>query len=358
MPLPLFLGLAAAAAAGVGVIKNQVEKSQSQNAVIEEAEAQCKKEAQSYKPQKKPTDFQKKMFTLLRKHAFTADEKNTDPPISSDWGHLPKGINPVAAKKYSLFGWGEYSFYTSKAVYYHCKKKGVHECLYFDYINAYEPSTDMIDYGPEHQWRCISQWNPTDQAIIANVARVWNMSEETDTSILEFCFNDNWDFKMDLCYFKTNEIWNVFKSICSDKGQTISKFYNNIKIIRMKDGKVELQFWYYFHKVENVIYSENDTEEDIREKEWEQERRQEAAEELEREVYRAHEELLEKSNEIIEIFQQSLYRLYGVLFEKENITFLEEPDYTYEGTSFVDRIEGAASTAKAFVSDYVERNCK
>lgn len=358
MPLPLFLGLAAAAAAGAGVIKNQVEKSKTQNAVIEEAEEQCKKEAQAFKPQKTPTEFQQKMFNLLRKHTFTDSDKSASAPISSDWPHLSKGLNPVAAKKHSLIGWGDYSFYTTKAAYYHCKKKGVHECLYFDYINSYDSATCTVDYGPTHQKKCISQWDSNDQAIIANIARVWSMSEEKDTRILEFCFNYNWDFKRDLCYFKTNEIRNMFKSVCSGKGKTIADYHHYIKINSMKDGKIELQFWYYFHRVENVVFSENDTEEDIREKEWEQERRQQEAEDLEREVYWAHEELMEKSETIVEIFQQALYRLYGVLFEKENITFLEEPDYTYEGPSLIDRVEGAANSAKAFVSDYVERNCK
>ena len=358
MPLPLFLGLAAAAAAGAGVIKNQVEKSKSQNAVIEEAEEKCKKEAQAFKPQKTPTEFQQKMFVLLRKHSFTDSDKSASAPISSDWPHLAKGFNPVAAKKHSLIGWGDYSFYSSKAVYYHCKKKGIHECLYFDYINSYDSTTNTVDYGPDHQKRSISQWDSNDQAIIANIARVWSMHEEKDTRILEFCFNYNWDFKRDLCYFKTNEIRNMFKSVCSGKGQTIAKFHDYIKITSMKDGKLELQFWYYFHRVENVVFNENDTEEDIREKEWEQERREQEAENRENEVHWAFEELLEKSDTIIDVFQQALYRLYGVFFEKENITFLEEPDFTYEGPSFIDRVEGAASSAKAFVSDYVDRNCK
>ena len=122
MPLPLFLGVAAAAA-GAKVIKTQVEKSNSLNEVIAEAEERCKKEAQSFKAQKTPTEFQGKMFVLLRKHAFIDSEKNAAAPLSSDWGHLPKGINPSAVKKHSLIGWGEYSFFTTKAAYYHCKKK-------------------------------------------------------------------------------------------------------------------------------------------------------------------------------------------------------------------------------------------
>ena len=208
---------------------------------------------------------------------------------------------------------------------------------------------DTVDYGPDHQKKCLAQWNSDDKAIISKVARIWVMQDETDTSILEFCFNYNFDFKKNLCYFKTNEIRNVFRSQCAGKSETLSEFFDHIKIVSMKDGKVELQFWYYFPRVQNVVYNENDTEDDIREKEWEQEKREREAEAREREVYLAHETLLKKTGAIVDAFQQALYRLFGVLFKKENITFLEEPDFTYEGPSLVERLECTAGTVRAYV---------
>ena len=96
MPLPLFLGFAAAAAAGAKLVKTQVDKAKETSATIEEAEAKCAAEAQTYTPQKTATELQEKMRTLLLTYAFSDPDKEETPPLSSDWRHLPNDIQICA----------------------------------------------------------------------------------------------------------------------------------------------------------------------------------------------------------------------------------------------------------------------
>ena len=358
MPLPLFLGLAAAAAAGAGVIKKQAEKSKAIDAALDEAKTACCKEALSHKPERTETEFQKAMFDLLFNHGFSYEAKQNTPPIESDWKHLPKHTQLKAAKKYSSFSWAEYSFYTFEAVYYHHKKKAIHELLYYDRINFYDSASETVDYGAKHEKRVISHWGNFEKLFVNQVARIWKMDENTDTSVLEFCFNHCDAFCAELSFFKTSSITNAFRKQCKGRHGTLQKYFDHLRIKSMNDGKITLQYWYYFPRVENVSYSENDTDDDIREKEWEQERREREAEEREEKAYRAHELLLGLSDDIAEVFQKALFNLYGVLFKKENISLIEEPDYTYEGTPLIERVENAATSFNAFVQDYAAKHNK
>ena len=105
-----------------------------------------------------------------------------------------------------------------------------------------------------------------------------------------------------------------------------------------------------------MSFSENDSEEDIWEKEREQDRREEEAMEREIQAQNSFDELLCVKGEIVELFQHTLYNLFGTLFEKKNIIFLEDPDFTYEGPSMIDRLESVANTAHNFIKDYAEKN--
>ena len=145
MPLPLFLGIAAAAAAGAGAIKKQAEKSKAIDALLEEAETICSKEALAHSPSKIETVLQRKMHGLLFENAFASAEKEANPPVSSNWKHIPKYVQVHAAKKYSMLSWNEYSFYTFDAMYYHNRKKGIHELLYY---------CSSFNKGVQHSVRC------------------------------------------------------------------------------------------------------------------------------------------------------------------------------------------------------------
>lgn len=341
MPLPLFLGIAAAAAAGAKVVKTQVEKNKAADAVIEEAETRCAKEALACKVSRTETDIQKNMRKLLLE-TFPSYEKEAEPPISSDWKHLPVGTKSLAACTYSFIPWKEYSFYTSDAIYYHNRKEGIHEFLYYDNINDFDSATNVVDYGNEHSKRCVSQWPSTERKFIEQISRLWKVDSETDTSIFEFCFNSG------RIGFKAK----AFQSELQRQSQklnapkVVAQNFDRIKVESMENGVIELRFWDYFPKVQNVVFNANDTEDDIREKEWEQERRIQEAEDREREAQDTFETLIEQAGNIARIFQKAVYAHYGVKFKKENIIFMEEPDFTYEGPSFLDKLESATNTVQ------------
>lgn len=349
MPLPLFLGIAAAAAAGAKVVKNQVEQAKATDAIIEEAEARCAKEALEHKSVRTETEIQKKMRRLLLKHGFSSDTVDKD-KIYSDWKCIPKDVEIAATRKGALFSWGEHAVYTFDAVYYQHRKKGVHEVLYYDYINDFDRPTGIVDYGPMHQKRSVAHWDDFEKRMIEQLNHIWKMDSENDTSILEFCFNRSYGLNTDMRRNCTCETENVCKKEYANGNALIQQNLSNIRIVSMIDGRLEVQFCMHFPKIENVRFNENDTEEEIWEKEREQERREEEAEHLEWEAYDTHEKLISLSSIIAEIYQKAIYNLYGVLFSKENITLLETPDFTYEGPSFFDKVEGVASTAQGAYS--------
>lgn len=108
--------------------------------------------------------------------------------------------------------------------------------------------------------------------------------------------------------------------------------------------------------VREVSFSENDSEEDVREKEEENEWRRQEAEDYEQEMNSTYEKFCSMKHDIAKLFQQSLYKLFGVVFDINNIVFLEEPDFKYEQPDIVDRINNAANTAQAFINDYAEKH--
>lgn len=231
MPLPLLLGLGAAAAA-VGLVKNQVEKSKESNALIAEAEAKCAAEAKTHKIEKNATKSQKRMFEVLLNYAFSESDKAEEAPWNRDWGHLSSDTHICATRKYSMLFWSEYSFYTNEAIYYHNKSNGTHELLYYDKINTIDMSNGTVDYGHEHEKKRISHWPDFEKKFIEQVSSIWQTDGDVPFSILEFCYNNCNDFKMDLCYFRTDEIRTAFKNEC--KLQKVPKVlrdnFSNIKI--------------------------------------------------------------------------------------------------------------------------------
>lgn len=368
MPLPVFLGFGAAAAAATKLVKTQVEKAKEVSALIEEAEKRYAAEARTYHFRNVATPLQQKLINVLLNCAFSESDKSATPPLTSDWKHLSMNINSrfspdlstqvCAARKHSLLSWSEYSFFTNKAIYYHHKKKGIHEFLFYDGINDYDASTGVVDYGVDHQKRNISSWEHFEKLFVEQISNILKTDDEMDTSVLEFCFNSCHDFRMKLSFFKTNEINNAFKTQCQSQNapKVLQEYYDHIQIKSMKNGELELQFWAYFPQAESVTYNEDDSEDDIREKELLQQQLEEEAEERELKVHHAYQTLLNHESEIAMLFQQALYSLYGVLFSVANITFLDEPDFTYEGPSAIDRLSNAANTAQAFIDDYAYKH--
>lgn len=341
MALSLLIGLVSAIA-GKAIIDNQVDKSRAAHAAIDEGEKLCEEESKNYTAVKRPTIIQQKMFDLLLMNAFEDSDKKETPPFS-DWPHLTNKNAITATRQYSLFSWKEYSFFTRQAMYFHNAKQGVHDLIYYDGVESYDPTTKTLTYNKPFSTKRItvskniSHWNKFEQDFVQQIAHIWKMTDEDDTSVLEFCFNHCDDFKKALAFFKTGRIKNHFVNRCSGRDAVLRENFDHIQIVSMKDGKIELQYWRYF------FYHD----EDIADHECE-------ANDISEELYCLR-------DEIAEVFQETLYDLFGVRFQKENITFLQEPDFTYEGPSMADRMDdlrGKAETCKEFVRDYVEKNCK
>ena len=325
--------------------------------MIEEAEAQCAKEALLPKIARTETDIQKKMRTLLFDKAFSSSAKSETPPISSDWKHLPTNTKSIAAYTYSLIPWKEYSFYTPDGVYYHNKKKGIHEFLYYDNINNFDSASGVVDYGKDHSNRDILKWPNREKNFIKQISHLREFNSESDTSIFEFCFNaGNIDFQ--------NSVFQkALKTHCQGKNDIIRQNLDHIKVASMQDGMVNLQFSMYFPRVETITISEDDDEYERERKEWEQEKLIWEAEELERKAWKTQEKLVALNNDISEIFRLSIYERYGVLYANEKIILLKDPDFTYgrpstleKLCSTVDNVNSAAESFMGFANDYVDKH--
>ena len=347
MPLPLLLGLAAAAV-GTGLVKSQVEKNKENEVRISQANTKGAAEAKAYQSEKTKTDSQEKAIKLLFKNAFSDSDKKEKPPISSEWTYLPKETRVIAARNYSLFSWNEYSFFTNEAVYYHHKRKGIHEFLYYDKINDFDMNTGIVDYGKDHQKKDISNWANFEKKFVEQISCIWKTTDKVDTSVLEFCFNNCSDFSKQVKFFKASGMRGVFNSQCQRQNvsKTLKENFDHISVSSIENGKIKLQFWTYFPRVENVMYNEDDSDYERRQKELEQERLELEAEERERKAHFVYNDLLDLKSEITELFQQSLYILYGTLFDVDKIEFVEEPDFTYEGPSMLEKVRGAMAPAE------------
>lgn len=296
------------------------------------------------------------MLALLLKHSFSDYDKKQKPRLD-DWGNIKGGI--IACEKYSLLTWSDYAFYTQHALYYHCKKQGVHTLLHYSGINNYDGDTEIIDYGSEHKKISISQWETGVKNFIKQIANIKTITDERNTSVLEFCFNHCRDFKNELRFFKTNEIKNAFESQCQRQHAT-ELLWNNFEKIQiriMEDKKIILRYCVYFPKVERVYISENDSEYDRHEKEIEQERLYEKAAARIEEAQMVSEQLPIIKDDIILLFKETIYNLYGVHFEKENVCFLEEPEFTYE-ESILDKVQSKVAPVQSVVDSMMESTAK
>ena len=341
MAIPLLIGLLASAVAGKKIIDSQVDKLNAAKASVEEGKKRCEEEISNHTKSRRKSAVQKRMFDLLLAHAFSDSDKNETPP-ASDWPHLSDTNKIVATRQYSMFSWKEYSFFTTQAIHYHNAKTGTHELLYYDCIDSYDPINETVKYRrPSPQGEIviskkINHWKKFEQDFIQQIAHIWAMESEKDTSVLEFCFNRCDDFEKALSFFKTRRIKNRFANRCSGKSPVLRENFEHIQIVSMKNGKIELRYWRY-------IFNNEDAE-------W-----------MERDACIINDKLYRLRDEIAEVFQQALYDLFGVFFEKENITFLKEADLSYEGPSISDKLndlQSKAESCKEFMRDYVEKNCK
>lgn len=346
--MSLFGGLASA-------IKSKVAEVNEVKIMLEKAEARCAAEAKTYEKSVEETKDQQKLLSFLLSNAFEQYEKNQTLSVG-DWKHLSQHTEIRAAKKYSLLTWSEYSFYTYDGVYYHNKKKGVHAFLYYDGINDFDAQTCDVDYGKLHEKRSITDWQSFDKKIIELISDIHRDTESANATILAFCFNECSDFRNALQYYKSNEIRNAFKKYEKHMSDVLRENWDHIQIVTMNAGKIELQFWAYFALPEKVYLSEDDSEEEIAEKEREQQRRQEEYDEKIEHAELVQMWLAEERDDIVELFQNIMFDLYGVQFSKENITYLENADFTEEQPSVIDRLEDSAGAVRSFLEDYTEKH--
>lgn len=311
-------------------------------------------------PLKVLTPFQEKMFSLLWEYAFSEYDKEQKPPLS-DWNSSQIKETILACEKISFFTWREYAFYTKNAMYYHCKKHGIHIVLYYENINDYDVNTDILNYGSENEKVNISCWTPHIKKFIAQIVSIKNATDESHTSTLEFCFNNNSDFKKDLVYFKSPKIKKAFEQQCQNQrvSNVLRTNFKHIEIKNMEHGKLDLQFGMYFPMVEKIHFSENDSEYEIEQKAQEQERLNEKYQKKIEDAGWTTVELLDVKDEIIKLFQATIYGLYGVLFKEENICYLEEPDFRFEEPLMIEKIfnkvAGATEAMKPYLADTAKR---
>jgi len=302
--------------------------------------------------------FQEKMLKFLLENSFSEYDRHVSPPLN-DWGYIPANSKIIACEKFSWFSWKHYAFYTHSAIYYHNQKSKVHSILNYDEINGYNANTGILDYGDKHEFISITLWEDHVKTIIEKICYIKaNGEDETDTSIFEFCFNNCETFRSDLQYFKRSHIENVFKSHSQNKHKSIQENWKHITINKIENGVLQLQFWEYFSNPTMPTINEYDSEYEIQEKQREAERRQDEAEKEQLSAERASYELVEHSEDIVTTFKDALYELYGICFKRENIVFLDYPDFTFEGPSFIDRIESVANSALSYANEVAERNSK
>ena len=304
------------------------------------------------------TPLQSKMLAILLENSFSDYDKNQTAPIN-DWGDLSSNTPIIACEKHTLLTWKDYSFYTDSTMYYHCKKQNVHTLLNYKEINEYDVNTSVVDYGAEHKKINVSLWNPNVKNFIKQIAHIKKMEDEKDTSVLEYCFNYCSDFKSNLRFFKTNEIKNVFSKQCQTQNapKLLQENFEHIEIRNMSQGNIELCYWEYFPKVRQIDVNENDSENDRQEKELEQERLYKEAEERIEEARRVSEQLPTIKADIVLLFKEAIYNLYGVLFEKDNICFLDEPDFTYE-EGVLDKVQSKVAPIKYVLDSMMETTAK
>lgn len=346
--MSLFGGLASA-------IKSKVAEVNEVKIMLEKAEVRCAAEAETYEKSVEETKAQQKLLSFLLSNAFEQYEKSQTLSIG-DWKHLPQHTEIRAAKKYSLLTWSEYSFYTYDGVYYHNKKKGVHAFLYYDGINVFDAQTCDVDYGKLHEKRNIADWPSFDKKVIELISDIHRDVESANAAILAFCFDKCSDFRNALRHYKSNEIRNAFKKYEKYMSEVLRENWDHIQIVTMDVERIDLQFWAYFSLPEEVCFSEDDDEDEIAEKEREQKRRQEEYDEKIEHAELVQMWLAEERDDIVELFQNVLFDVYGVSFPKENITYLENADFTYEKPSVIDRLEDSAGAVRSFLEDYTEKH--
>lgn len=361
MPLPLFLGIAAAVA-GAGALKKQIDKSKELNDVINLEEQRCADEAKQYGASyHDEPDYQRKLLAFLIKNAYSDLNKQEFPPFS-DWGHLTAETPVIATRKYSLISWGEYAFYTEKGVYYHNKRKGIHDFLFYSEINNFDITSGIVDYGNSSIQKNIAEWENFEKQFVNQICcikKTQSVEEaESLTSVFQFCFNHSDDFRKNLQFFETSGIKKIFKKHSQNKPRVIQENWDHIMINKVESGKIELQYWQYFANPTSPAINENDTEYEIAEKQREAERRQWEAERKQLSAESAAYELVKNTEAVIMMFRNALYELYGFHFEQDDIIFMDYPNFTFEGQSFIERVEGVANTVISYANEVAERNNK
>ena len=303
------------------------------------------------------TSLQKNMLSLLLRNSFSDYDKKQKPRLD-EWGNIKENI--IACEKYSLLTWSDYAFYTNTTLYYHCKKQKTHTLIRYSEIKSYDIDTCVLEYGNNGAKINISLWDGNVRNFVKQLYSISKIEDENDTRILEFCFNRCSDFRNNLRYFKIGEITSAFKKQCQQQHapELLRENFEHISITKMDKGNIELQFWSYFPRVETITINEDDSEYDIHEKELEQERLYDEAEERVELAQSVAAELPNIKEDIIKLFQMAIYNLYGVLFDEKNITFLEEPDFTFEGPTLAERVQSKIAPVKSVVDSMMESTAR
>ena len=63
-------------------------------------------------------------------------------------------------------------------------------------------------------------------------------------------------------------------------------------------------------------------------------------------------------DDIIKLFQMSIYSLYGVLYDAKNITYIDEPDFSFEEPSLAEKIQTVTSPVQSVVESLMDSTAK
>lgn len=303
---------------------------------------------------------QQKLLDTLLKNFFEDYEKQEKIPLEN-WGAFPDNTKFLACQKYTLLTWGEYAFFTPTAIYYHNKKEGIHRSFNYSDLVGYDVSTNVLNYGISREKINLAGWNAVARNFIKQVTNINNNSADAEgASVLECCFNHCRDFKNNLAYYRTLDIKQAFEQQCAEQHapEILSENYDNIQIKSIEHGKIILQFCKYFPMVARVHISENDGEDEINEKMQEQERLNDEYQKKIQQAGWTAIELFNIGDEIIKLFQGAIYHLYGVLFDAENISYIEEPDFTFEEPNLIEKIIGGAASVMESIKPYLANTAK
>lgn len=117
----------------------------------------------------------------------------------------------------------------------------------------------------------------------------------------------------------------------------------------MENRKLVLQYQRYFFKPERITIGSDISEDEALEMQLKQERVIEEYQEKINEAEVIAEQLIGVTDDVISLFQKALHKLYGVHFDEEDILFIEEPNFSYEGDNLIEKAEQISAIVKDFL---------